>query len=88
MFEWDEAKRAANLAKHSVDFAEAEEFDWESAVIDRDRRRDYGEDRFRAIGFIGERLHVLIYTERGQSTRVISLRKANDKEFDIFDRHD
>ena len=80
LFEWDEAKRAANFAKHGVDFAAVLEFDWETAVRSLDMRRDYGERRRRALGLVGERLHLLVYTERAGRIRVISLRKANRKE--------
>lgn len=77
IFEWDDAKRTANLAKHGVDFAVVREFDWETANHRRDVRRDYGEVRWRSSGFIGQRLHLLVYTWRGDRVRVISLRKAN-----------
>jgi uncharacterized DUF497 family protein len=77
---WDETKRAANLAKHGVDFAAAEGFDWETALTAVDDRRDYGEGRFISIGYIGPRLHVMVWTLRGDNTRIIGLRKANDRE--------
>ena len=47
-FEWDEAKRISNLAKHGLDFSEVERFAWASAHIGRDLRFDYGEERFTA----------------------------------------
>ena len=50
---WDDDKRAANLAKHGVDFAAVEGFGWETALTAVDDRRDYGEDRFITIGYIG-----------------------------------
>ena len=73
-YEWDEGKRQQNLAKHGVDFAQAEWFDWGSALVIDDRRRDYGEPRMRALGLIGERLHALVVTPRSDALRVISLR--------------
>lgn len=79
-FEWDEAKRAANLAKHGVDFEAVREFDWETAVQSLDRRKDYGEPRWWAYGLIGGRLHLIVFTRRADQIRVISLRKANPKE--------
>ena len=82
MWTWDEAKRRSNLAKHGADFADATLFDWSSATTEPDLRRDYGEERFRSVGFIGERLFVLIYAARGDGQRVISLRKANFREID------
>jgi uncharacterized protein len=80
IFEWDEAKRTANLLKHGVDFEGVREFDWETAVRSMDVRKDYGEQRLWAFGVIEERLHLLVYTERDERIRVISFRKANDKE--------
>jgi uncharacterized protein len=79
-YAWDEAKRAANVAVHGIDFTAAYRFEWDTAVIDPDSRRDYGEEQFIAIGRIGFRLHVLVFTPRGELVRVISLRKANRKE--------
>lgn len=80
MCEWDEDKRAANLEKHGVDFSAALEFEWDTALTADDARQDYGEPRFVSIGFIGPRLHVLVWTPRGEQFRVISLRKANARE--------
>ena len=77
---WNEAKRAFNHAKHKVDFAAAEGFDWSTAVVEVDEREDYGELRERAIGWIGERLHVLIFTRRADLIWVISLRKADKSD--------
>ncbi|QQP93022.1 BrnT family toxin (plasmid) [Skermanella sp. TT6] len=77
---WDEAKHVANLAKHGLDFAVAEGFDWDTALTAVDERRDYGEGRFISIGYIGPRLHVMVWTPRGDDTRIIGLRKANDRE--------
>jgi len=79
-YEWDEAKRIENLVRHGVDFRAATGFDWESAVIFDDRRRNYGEARFLAYGALAGRLHVLVHTLRSERTRVISLRKANRRE--------
>ena len=80
MYDWDERKRRLNLLKHGVDFAEVESFEWETAAIRPDRRRDYGEDRYIAFGTIGGRLHTLIYTPRDGRVRIVGLRKANPRE--------
>ena len=85
-FEWDEAKRAANIAKHGVDFAAVESFDFESALVMTDDRDDYGETREIALGHINARLHVLIFTWRNEVVRVISLRKANRREVRVYGR--
>lgn len=79
-FEWDEAKRFTILRKHGVDFVVVEWFDWRSLIETEDVRKPYGETRWRALGQIGDRLNVLIYTRRYGRVRVISLRSANRKE--------
>ena len=76
--EWDETKRRANIGKHRVDFEQADAFDWDSAKTEPDLYE--AEDRFRAVGYIGDRLHVLVYAIRGDNTRIISLRKATAGE--------
>ena len=79
-YEWDEDKRAANLARHGVDFAEVHRFAWATALEVRDDRRPYGEERWIALGRLDGRLHVLVFTDRQDVIRVISLRKANARE--------
>ncbi len=78
--EFDAAKNALNLAKHGIDFASVDAFEWDSALVVEDIRKDYGETRLTALGYIGNRLHVLAFTIRGQRIRPISLRKANKRE--------
>ena len=85
-YEWDETKRRGNLAKHGVDFVLVAALDWSSVVITEDRRLSYGERRWLALGKIGDRVHTLIYTERGSSTRVISLRKSKRKEIEVYEQ--
>jgi len=60
-YEWNPTKRASNLAKHGIEFEATDDFEWDTALIEADIRRDYGEERFRALGLIGNRVHVLIY---------------------------
>jgi uncharacterized DUF497 family protein len=80
MWDGDEAKRQANRAKHGVDFAQIDGFDWATAVTREDTRGDYGERRFISTGLIGDRVHVCIWTIRAGRMRLISLRKANARE--------
>lgn len=79
-YAWDEAKRAKTLSERGIDFAVVEDFDWDSAQIRVDRRRDYGEARRIARGLIKNRLFILAFVLRGDVIRVISLRKANKRE--------
>ncbi len=50
-----------------------------------DDRKDYGETRYRAIGFLEERLHALVFTETQVGIRVISFRKANQREERLYE---
>lgn len=80
MWDWDEEKRRATLISRGLDFAVITGFDLGAAQIDTDLRRDYGEARFKAVGLIAGRLHVVVFTPRGDRFRLISLRKANARE--------
>ena len=85
-FEWDETKRAANLAKHGLDFADVERLDWMSARIERDHRFDYGEDRFIAVGALDGALAAVAFTPRGGITRIVSMRPASRRERARYDK--
>ena len=61
-------------------------FDFGSALVYEDDRKDYGEARMTAIGLVDRRHHVLVYTRRGDRIRVISFRKANIREIRRYDR--
>jgi uncharacterized DUF497 family protein len=81
MWDWDEAKRQRTLQNRGIDFADVTRFDLQTAVIDPDLRRDYGEVRLLALGMIDGRLHMLCFTRRRKIARVISLRRANAREY-------
>ncbi len=78
--EFDPDKNQRNIAERQLSFELAEEFEWETALIWEDKRQDYGETRFSALGYVGMRLYHLTFTLRGDRIRVISLRKANRRE--------
>lgn len=82
---FDAAKNARNIATRGISFERALEFEWESAMIVADTRRDYGEHRFLAFGLIAERLHVLVFTPRSGKAHIISLRKANKREVERYE---
>lgn len=83
--EFDPTKDVANQIKHGLSLAEANRMELDTAVIDPDFRYAYGEDRFQALGQIDGRLHLLVFTMRGNVLRAISLRKANSKEVRRYD---
>jgi uncharacterized protein len=68
------------LSQERVPFELAAEFAWDGALIVEDLRKDYGERRFQALGLIGDRLHMMVFTPRANKAHVISLRKANKRE--------
>jgi len=77
---YDPAKNEKNIAERGISSERVADFEWTSALIAEDLREDYGELRFQALGLIGTRLHVLVFTPRAGSVHVISLRKANRRE--------
>lgn len=77
---YDTAKNERNIALRGLPFDLVADLDWESANITEDTRKAYGEARFIAYGYIGHRMHVIVYTPRAGGIRVISLRKANSRE--------
>lgn len=77
-YEWDERKRQENAEKHKIDFTAIYEFEWETAVYNSNDI--HGEERWVVTGYIGDRLHRVIYTWRGGRRRIISLRKTNPRE--------
>jgi hypothetical protein len=83
-FEWDNAKAARNDERHGVPFTAVSNFDFSTALVFKDDRQEYGEERMIAAGFIKDRLHVLVYTLRASTIRVISLRKANRREIEAY----
>jgi uncharacterized protein len=81
MFEWDEQKNATNIEKHGIDFDDViPVFFSRQALIVRDNRKDYGEDRFIVLCSMGGRVLHVAYTLRGASVRIISARHANQRE--------
>ena len=84
--EFDSDKSAKNVKLRGLPFDLVADFDFDSALVARDAREDYGEDRFIALGLIGDRLHVVAYTMRGDKLRVISFRKANAREVERYEQ--
>lgn len=80
LFSYDPAKSERNEQLRSLAFSLAEDFDWTTALIVEDKRKDYAEPRYQALGLLGEHLHMLVFTPRGATVHVISLRRANQRE--------
>jgi uncharacterized DUF497 family protein len=80
LIQFDTAKNDRNIAERGLSFEQAAAFDFGSARIWQDTRKDYPEVRFIALGYLGDRLHVLCFAHIPDGLRVISFRKANDRE--------
>ncbi len=80
MFEWDEEKNRWTREHRGLDFSIVYEFDWEKAVVTEDKRKEYGELRFLAYGMVGDRLLNIVFTPRGDTMRIISMRHVHRKE--------
>lgn len=85
MIKWDERKRAANLTKHGLDFADAGriydravKFTFESARKGETRKLDLARTEGVLLAFV--------YVERGDEVRAISLRRASRMERRMYEK--
>ena len=85
-FQWDEHKRVSNLRKHGIDFRDVALMFASDTVLMEDDRFEYGETRFVSLGLLRGRVIVVVHTEHGDVTRIISARKATNYEQDIYFR--
>ena len=86
-FVWDEEKRLANLSKHGLDFADAEQVFNSPLVIFEDTRAAYGEQRMIAMGMLQALIVVIVHVDASDMIRIISMRKATRNETDIYYRN-
>ena len=77
---YDPAKRAWTLRERGLDFEDAAAVFAGWTLDIPDLRRNYGEPRINTVGHIGDRMVIVCWTPRGDDRRVISMRKANDRE--------
>jgi uncharacterized DUF497 family protein len=84
---WDEAKRQANLIKHGLDFADVEKVFAGPMMLFEDVRQDYGEQRMIGIGLLETLVVLIVHVESDESIRIISMRKAESNETDLYYRN-
>lgn len=77
---FDRAKRDRTLRERGLDFQRARDVFAGLHLTRADDRRDYGEPRFISAGMLDGRIVILVWTPRGQVRRIISMRRANDRE--------
>ncbi|MBE9103071.1 BrnT family toxin [Vacuolonema iberomarrocanum] len=83
-FEWDEAKRLANLRKHGIDFVDLPALFAGEILTIEDTRYSYSEQRFITFGLLQGRVTAVVHTEREDRIRIISARKATKYEQRVF----
>ena len=86
MFEWDERKRALNLAKHGIDFRRVADM-WAGPLVFMPGRPAGEEERLIAVGVIDKQIVAAIHVVRGGAIRIISVRRARDYEKEAFLHH-
>jgi len=85
-FEWDLVK--SNLCQNSRNFAYVVSIFLDPTfVVEHDQRWDYGEERFRALGLIDEKVFVVVFTRRHKAIRIISARRANGREVKRYEKN-
>lgn len=84
--DFDPDKSNKNAYERSLPFDLVAEFDWESATYAEDIRNNYPEQRFVAVGYLGNRLHVLCFSPISEGIRIISFRKANLREVARYEK--
>jgi uncharacterized protein len=77
---FDPNKDAINQIAHGIPLGLAEQLEWDTLQSMPDTRRDYGELRMIGFAIMEDRLYCVIYVDRVDVRRIISLRKANDRE--------
>lgn len=83
-FGWDETKRQTNLRDHKLDFVDAQIVFSGITFTFEDDRFEYGEDRFITLGLLREVVVVIAHTERNDTVRLISMRKATKNEQRLY----
>ena len=83
-FEFDEAKSRANKAKHGIDFVEAQTLWLDEDLLKASSRSDV-EPRFLFVGMIGITHWSAIATYRGETIRIISVRRSRIREVEAYE---
>ncbi|BBD76531.1 BrnT family toxin [Hydrogenophilus thermoluteolus] len=78
--EFDPVKRTKTLIERGLDFARAAEVFAGHHFTAEDLRENYGERRYITVGKLDGRMVVMVWTPRGEARRIISMRKANERE--------
>ena len=77
---FDPIKRDKTLAERGLDFADAWRVFAGPNLEVPDARKNYGEQRTICYGILDNRMVVVVYAQRARYRRIISMRKANERE--------
>jgi hypothetical protein len=83
---FDPTKRRAALGERGLNFADASIVFAGPTITVQHTRRDYGEARFQTVGFLADRMVMVVWTPRDEARHVISMRKCNDREKAIYQK--
>lgn len=83
-YEWNEQKNVLNFQKHGLNFQDADIVFLGQTISFVDDRQNYGEERYITLGQLNNRVIVIVHTQRGFNIRIISMRKANEREKKIY----
>jgi len=84
IFEYDDNKSASNLEKHGIDFIAAQALWLDSDLIEI-RVKSADEARFLVIANINNKHWSAVITYRGNSIRIISVRRSRKKEVTLYE---
>lgn len=85
--EYDMEKAAKTLNERGIDFARADDVFAGNTLDQIDDRHDYGEERIITAGRLDGRVVLIVWTPRGAARRIISMRKANEREIARLEKH-
>lgn len=85
--QFNQAKRDKTLEERDLDFARADEIFAGQHLTRIDDRQEYGEDRYITAGILDGRIVIMVWTPRGDNCRIISMRKANEREIKRLQAH-
>jgi uncharacterized DUF497 family protein len=83
---FDPPKHQTALRERGLNFADATIVFAGPTITVQDTRRDYGEARFQTVGFLADRMVMVVWTPRDEARHVMSMRKCNDREKAIYQK--
>jgi len=83
---YDPNKNKRNIEQRDLNFERVDDLDWDNAWIYQDQRTEYNEVRFIAYNMLDKRLHFVCFTETEDGIRIISFRKANNREVKSYEQ--